>query len=74
MAQIIHGKDSKIESQIHEMTQMESNLQNAIDELILENDLESNLISQHVSLIVTQIAMAAASLRIEKQRKVKQVI
>ncbi|HUU77887.1 MAG TPA: hypothetical protein VMX55_06040 [candidate division Zixibacteria bacterium] len=74
MAQILHIKDNKIVSQIQEITQMESNLQNAIDDLILESELESALVSQHVSMIVTQLAMAAANLRIKKQQKVRQVI
>ncbi|NHJ04845.1 MAG: hypothetical protein EAX90_08475 [Candidatus Heimdallarchaeota archaeon] len=74
MAQILHVKDNKIVNQIQEITQMELNLQNAIDDLILESELESALVSQHVSMIVTQLAMAAASLRIKKQQKVKQVI
>ncbi|MHA1156201.1 MAG: hypothetical protein ACTSQK_08845, partial [Candidatus Heimdallarchaeota archaeon] len=54
--------------QIKQIDEMEGNLQNAIDDLILESDEQSDLVSQHASMIITQLAMAAASLRIKKQQ------
>ena len=68
------SKDQKAINQIKELNELESNLKLAIDDLILESDVESTLVSQHVSMIVTQLAMAAANLRIKKQQKRKQIV
>ena len=70
----IETKDQKTINQIKELNELESNLKHAIDDLILESDVESTLVSQHVSMIVTQLAMAAANLRIQKQQKRKQIV
>ncbi|MHA1462236.1 MAG: hypothetical protein ACTSQ0_04115 [Candidatus Heimdallarchaeota archaeon] len=60
--------------QIKQIDEMEGNLQNAIDDLILESDEQSDLVSQHASMIITQLAMAAASLRIKKQQSVLKIL
>ena len=60
--------------QIKEMDELEDNLQNAIDDLIFESDDKSDLVSQHTSMIITHLAMAAATLRIKKQQSVEKII
>ncbi len=52
---------------------MELNLQYAIDDLIDEAEDQSKLVTQHVSMIITQLAMVAASLRVKKQQKIKKI-
>jgi hypothetical protein len=59
---------------VKNLTEMELNLQYAIDDLIDESEEDqSKLVSQHVSMIITQLAMAAASLRVKKQQQVKKI-
>lgn len=60
--------------QIKQFDELEGNLQNAIDDLILESDKQSDLVTQHTSMIITQLAMTAASLRIKKQQSVLKTI
>ncbi len=60
--------------QIKQIGEMEGNLQNAINDLISESDDQSDLITQHASMIITQLAMAAASLRIKKQQSVLKIM
>ncbi|NHJ33580.1 MAG: hypothetical protein FK732_12035 [Asgard group archaeon] len=58
---------------VKSLTEMELNLQYAIDDLIDESEDQTKLISQQVSMIITQLAMAAASVRVKKQQKVKKI-
>lgn len=58
---------------VKSLTEMELNLQYAIDDLIDESEDQSKLVTQHVSMIITQLAMVAASLRVKKQQKVKSI-
>ena len=58
---------------VKNLTEMELNLQYAIDDLIDESEDQSKLVSQHVSMIITQLAMVAASVREQKQQKVKRI-
>jgi len=58
---------------VKSLTEMELNLQYAIDDLIDETEDQSKLVTQHVSMIITQLAMVAASLRVKKQQKVKSI-
>ena len=58
---------------VKSLTEMELNLQYAIDDLIDESEDQSKLFTQHVSMIITQLAMVAASLRVKKQQKVKNI-
>ena len=58
---------------VKNLTEMELNLQYAIDDLIDESEDQSKLVTQHVSMIITQLAMVAASLRVKKQQKVKSI-
>ncbi len=60
--------------QIKQIGEMEGNLQNAINDLISESDDQSDLITKHASMIITQLAMAAASLRIKKQQSVLKIM
>lgn len=60
--------------QIKQIDEMEGNLQNAIDDLILESEEQSDLVTQHASMIITQLAMAAASLRIKKQQSIIKIM
>lgn len=52
---------------VREMDELEENIQLAIDELIYESDNSESFVKQHVNLIVTHLAKAAADLRIKKQ-------
>ncbi|NHJ85953.1 MAG: hypothetical protein FK734_10860 [Asgard group archaeon] len=56
------------DEELKTINEFEHNLQKAINELIDESDLEPDQFSQHVSMIITHLAMAAASLRIKKQQ------
>ena len=58
---------------VKSLTEMELNLQYAIDDLIDESVDQSKLVSQHVSMIITQLAMVAASLRVKKQQKINKI-
>ncbi len=58
---------------VRNLTEMELNLQYAIDDLIDESEDQSTLVSQHVSMIITQLAMVAASIRVKKQQQVKKI-
>lgn len=58
---------------VKSLTEMELNLQYAIDDLIDEAEDQSKLVTQHVSMIITQLAMVAASLRVKKQQKIKKI-
>ena len=58
---------------VKSLTEMELNLQYAIDDLIDESEDQSKLVSQHVSMIITQLAMVAADLRVKKQQKIKKI-
>ena len=58
---------------VKSLTEMELNLQYAIDDLIDESEDQSKLVSQHVSMIITQLAMGAADLRVKKQQKIKKI-
>ena len=64
------------EQQIEQYDELEDNLQNAIDDLIFESNNEetSDLVSQHTSMIITHLAMAAASLRIKKQQSIQKIM
>ncbi len=64
---------SEIE-QIKQIDEMEGNLQNAINDLISESDQQSDLVIQHASMIITQLAMVAASLRVKKQQSILKII
>ncbi|NHJ84749.1 MAG: hypothetical protein FK734_04760 [Asgard group archaeon] len=59
--------------ELNAITELEENLQQAIDDLIAESDYHTQQVNEHVSLIVTQLAVAAASLRIKKQQEVLKV-
>ena len=63
-------------NQIKQYDELEDNLQHAIDDLIFESneDDTSDLVSQHTSMIITHLAMAAASLRIKKQQSIQKII
>jgi hypothetical protein len=52
---------------IHEM---ENNLKLAINSLIDESESQSMLVTKHISMIITNLAMAAATLRIQKQQQI----
>jgi len=58
---------------VKNLTEMELNLQYAIDDLIDESEDQSKLVSQHVSIIITQLAMVAASVRVKKQQQIKKI-
>ena len=55
------------------MKEMENNLKIAINDLIDESESKSKLITQHISMIITNLAMAAASLRVQKQQYIAKV-
>ncbi|MBK5113799.1 MAG: hypothetical protein KGD59_07800 [Candidatus Heimdallarchaeota archaeon] len=58
---------------VKNLTEMELNLQYAIDDLIDESEDQSKLVSQHVSMIITQLAKVAADLRVKKQQEIKKI-
>ena len=74
MHRIIKVKDVKQENEINQMSELEINLQHAIDDLISESEVESEKVSQHVSMIVAHLARAAATLRIKKQQEMLKTI
>ena len=74
MHRIIKVKDIKQENEINQMSELEINLQHAIDELISESEEGSERVSQHVTMIVAHLARAAASLRMKKQQEMLKTI
>jgi light-regulated signal transduction histidine kinase (bacteriophytochrome) len=58
---------------VKNLTEMELNLQYAIDDLIDESEDQTKLVSQHVSMIITQLAKVAADLRVKKQQEIKKI-
>ena len=62
-----------IQQNVKEMNEMESNLQLAINDLIDKAEDQSKIVTQHVSMIVTHLAMVAASLRVKKQQQIMKV-
>ena len=60
------NRPSRIQ-QINEMSEMEENLERAINDLIDESENTPSIDVQHVSMIISHLAMAAASLREKKQ-------
>ncbi len=62
----LDNRPSRIQ-QIHEMSEMEVNLERAINDLIDESENTPSIDVQHVSMIISHLAMAAASLREKKQ-------
>jgi hypothetical protein len=65
-------KETTIEAQeeLQALHEMENNLKLAINDLIDESESQSNLVTQHISMIITNLAMAAANLRIHKQQQI----
>ncbi|NHJ38765.1 MAG: hypothetical protein FK731_01945 [Asgard group archaeon] len=59
--------------EVNAMSEMEKNLKIAINELIDESESKSKLVTQHISMIITNLAMAAASLRVQKQQQIAEV-
>ncbi|HUT80373.1 MAG TPA: hypothetical protein VMZ29_04145 [Candidatus Bathyarchaeia archaeon] len=64
--------DSKT-NELNVITKLEENLQHAIDDLIDESEYQTQQINEHVSLIITHLAIAAASLRMKKQQEILKV-
>ncbi|MBN1331013.1 MAG: hypothetical protein JXA54_16190 [Candidatus Heimdallarchaeota archaeon] len=64
--------DSKVD-EMNAITELEENLQHAIDDLIEESSNNSQQINAHVSMIITHLAIAAASLRMKKQQEILKV-
>ena len=60
--------------QIHDMSEMEGNLQRAINDLIDESENTPGIDVQHVSMIISHLAMAAASLREKKLKEPTRII
>jgi hypothetical protein len=65
--------DSEETEDVEAMKEMENNLKLAINELIDESESKSKLVTQHISMIITNLAMAAASLRVQKQQHIAKV-
>ncbi|NHK32938.1 MAG: hypothetical protein FK730_16445 [Asgard group archaeon] len=65
--------DSEETEDVEAMNEMENNLKLAINELIDESESKSKLVTQHISMIITNLAMAAASLRVQKQQHIAKV-
>ncbi len=59
--------------EVKAITAMESHLKNAINDLIEESEDKSKLVTQHVSMIITHLAKAAADLRIKKQEELEKL-
>jgi len=53
------------------IAEMESNLKNAIDDLIEESEDQPKIVTQHVSMIITHLAKVTADLRVKKQQGLK---
>ncbi|MGC9779905.1 MAG: hypothetical protein HZR80_11730 [Candidatus Heimdallarchaeota archaeon] len=65
--------NATIQENVKEIDEMESNLQHVINDLIDEAEYQSKLVSQHVSMIITHLAMVAASLRVKKQQQIMKI-
>ena len=69
----LENKPNRLQ-QINELSEMEGNLQLAINDLIDESDHSPGIDVQHVSMIISHLAMAAATLREKKQTEQKRLL
>ena len=67
------NRQSRVQ-QIHDMSEMEINLQRAINDLIDESENSQGIDVQHISMIISHLAMAAASLREKKQKETTRML
>ncbi|NHJ46470.1 MAG: hypothetical protein FK733_01660 [Asgard group archaeon] len=63
-------KNSEASEEVKAIHEMENNLKLAINSLIDESESQSILVTKHISMIITNLAMAAASLRVQKQQQI----
>jgi len=65
------AKENKsiIDNDLKNLKEMEHNLQKAIDDLITESEFEPKIVLEHVSMIITNLAMVAASIRMKTQQQ-----